>query len=325
MTTRTRYFLFGSAGILVAGLCTGLLAYYGGFPTVASTAYGPAELSYVPADADVVAYANVREVMTSELRARLKQVMPEHGQGQNEFEQKTGLNIESDVDHVVACVAPSASDRNGGMVLVRGRFDQVRLETLARQEGGVVEEYRGRRLIRTTHGSHGDTSAMLGFMEPGLAVFGDSATVKRAIDTHVGGGKNVTSNDALMTLMREMASGSNAWAIGRFDAIAKRANLPDNVSRQIPPLHWFAASGHVNGGISGMLRAEARDEQAAENLRDVLRGFVALIKLQSSAKPELQAMLQSIELGGTGKTVAISFSIPSAVIDALPRPKHPAG
>ena len=55
-----------------------------------------------------------------------------------------------------------------------------------------------------------------------------------------------------------------------------------------PPITWFSVSGHVNGGIAALLRAEARDEESANNLRDVVRGFLALAKLQASAKPEYQ-------------------------------------
>ena len=77
MTKKTRYFMGGSAAILVAGLGTGLVAYYGGgFPSLSASRSGPSELSYVPADAAVVAFANVREVMDSQLRQRLKAVLP---------------------------------------------------------------------------------------------------------------------------------------------------------------------------------------------------------------------------------------------------------
>ena len=65
------------------GLGTGLVAYYVGFPAGAFAGRGgPAELEYVPRDAAVIAYANVREVMTSELRQRLRSAipMPENGQ-----------------------------------------------------------------------------------------------------------------------------------------------------------------------------------------------------------------------------------------------------
>ena len=91
MTSKTRYFMGGSAAILVAGLGTGLVAYYGGgFPSLSASRSGPTELSYVPADAAVVAFANVREVMDSQLRQRLKLVLPQE-QGQKEFQEETGI------------------------------------------------------------------------------------------------------------------------------------------------------------------------------------------------------------------------------------------
>ena len=58
MTRRTRIFFAGSAAILVAGLCTGLVAYYtGGFQTVSASPIS-GEMRYVPADASLVAYAD---------------------------------------------------------------------------------------------------------------------------------------------------------------------------------------------------------------------------------------------------------------------------
>ena len=95
MTKKTRIFMTGSAAVLAGGLCTGLVAYYGaGFPAlVAST--GPTELSYVPADASVVAYADVKSIMQSDLRQRFTQSvpMPMGEEGQKEFYEKTGIDI----------------------------------------------------------------------------------------------------------------------------------------------------------------------------------------------------------------------------------------
>ena len=76
MTKRTRYFLAASAAVLAAGLGTGLVAYYtGGFQPVSASPVSN-ELRYVPADATVVAYADVRAIMDSDLRARLKDSLP---------------------------------------------------------------------------------------------------------------------------------------------------------------------------------------------------------------------------------------------------------
>ncbi len=76
MTKKTRYFMAGSTAVLAAGLGTGLIAYYaGGFEPVSASAVAN-ELRYVPADASLVAYADVRAIMDSELRTRLKAAMP---------------------------------------------------------------------------------------------------------------------------------------------------------------------------------------------------------------------------------------------------------
>jgi hypothetical protein len=313
MTKKTRLFLLIAAGVLVVGLGTGLIASYMGLPALAlGGAEGPDELQYVPADAAVVAYANVRDVMNSELRQKVRQIRPE-GERKDDFEEKTGIDIERDVDEVVAALAPAA-EHERALVIARGRFNEVRIEGLIREHGGQVANYKGKRLL--THAGEREHGEMaLAFVEPGLIAFGSASAVRQAIDRK-GGGSNITTNDEVMGLVRDIDDG-NAWAVGRFDAIAKSARLPREVAGQLPPINWFAATGHVNGGLRGLLRAEAVDEASAQNLRDVVRGFMALARLQSGARPELTAMMNSLELGGDGKTVSLAFAVPSEVIDLL--------
>lgn len=314
MTKQTRNFLVASAALLAVGLCVGLVAYYSGFAAggAAQESGELSELSYVPADAVVVAYANVRDVMDSELRERLQRVEPDSTARQR-FQEDTGIDIETDIDHVVASLMPGESV-DAGFVLLRGRFDDARLEQLARAHGADIEEYGGRRVWQL--GGDPDSESAVTFLEPGLALIGDLASVRRVID-HRESGPSVTSNAELMTLVREMDAGHNAWAVGQGEGLAGRAILPDEVSAQLPAIHRFAAGGRVNGGLTGTLRADARDEQSAQNLREVVRGFVALAKLQAGSRPAWQAVLESFQLGGAGSTVAISFTIPAEVIELL--------
>ena len=314
MTTRTRYFVIASLLVLTVGLGTGLVAYYTGFQVIGRRS-GPQELAYVPDRVAVVAYADVHQVMTSELRQKVHEAATVPEDGQKEFENQTGINIETDIDHIVACLDPGATGQNGaGMVLARGRFNDAKIESLMRAHGARVEDYRGKRLI-TAEEKHGSDTFSVAFIQPGLVAVGTTAMVKSAVDLQ-GGGANVTNNDEMMALVHSLESG-NAWAVGRFDALRSKAHLPDAMSSQIPPIKWFSVSSHVNGGISGVIRAETIDEQGATNLRDVVRGFMALAKMQAGSKPEYQAMLQSLELGGTGKTVALSFAVPSQVFDVI--------
>jgi hypothetical protein len=340
MTKKTRYFMGGSAAVLVAGLGTGLVAYYGaGFPSLSASRSGPSELSYVPAESAVVAFANVREVMDSQLRQRLKQVLPQE-QGQKEFQEQTGIDIERDIDYVVAAASAIGAANGGaeprGLVIARGRFNTTQLESLARQHGGVVEEYKGKRLVKSTgvrEESHVEAPApgteprverlrrphqaiVLAFLEPGLVGIGSEASIKSAIDAQLTA-HSITSNNEMMELISDIDLGNNAWAVGRFDAIVNQARLPKEISSKLPAIKTFAAMTHIDGGITGRLRAETHDDESANNLRQVVQGLLALGRMTND--PKATALMNSLQLTGTGKTVSLSFSVPSEVLDMIPQ------
>jgi hypothetical protein len=232
----------------------------------------------------------------------------------------TGINIETDIDQIVACVVPGADHDGGGVVVARGRFNDALLESLARQHGAEIEEYRGKRLMLMRVESGDVTierkSGALAFLEPGLIAVGDAATIKRAIDAQLTSA-SITANDEIMDLVADIDSTSNAWAVGRFDALARHANLPEQVSTHMPKLQWFAVTGYVNGGVSGTVRAEATDDKAAEDLRAVINGGLAFARMAGGNDPKVAAMLQSLQLTGSGRTVTLSFTVPAEVFDAI--------
>src|SRR5215472_7926858 len=150
MTTRTRYFVIVSLLVIGVGLGTGLVAYYVGVQGMPFARHaGPEELQYVPKDATVVAFANVQEIMHSDLRQKLHSALPMKENGQAELQNLTGINLETDVFRVVACVyADSGAQIPGeGMVLARGNFDEAKIESLMRDHGSHAEDYNGKRIL----------------------------------------------------------------------------------------------------------------------------------------------------------------------------------
>jgi hypothetical protein len=323
MTKSTRYFMAGSAAVMAAGLCTGLLAYYGGGFQALSASTGPTELQYVPADATVIAFADVRSIMDSEFRQRLKQNLPIPQDDKAEFQDKTGIDVEQDIDYVVAAMTAIDAGQPSGLVVARGRFDVVKLEGLAREHGGVVEEYNGKRIISATHGGDAPHSGTMAFLEPGLVAIGTTAAVRKAIDAQLSA-QSITTNSEMMDLVSDIERSNNAWAVGRFDVLASQAKLPEQVASRIPALKYFAAAGHINGGVSGMVRAEANDEKSAEDLRQVVNGLLALARLQGQNDPKIQAISQSLQLSGTGKTVSLSFTLPAELLQMVAPKAAPA-
>lgn len=322
MSTKTRYFVAISGAILAIGLGTGLVASYMGLPvSVFSSAAGPEELQYVPADAAVVAYANVRDVMNSQLRQRFKAIEPSHEQ-KNAFEEKTGLNFEEHVDSVVAAVMPKDGMANhpagAFLILARAQYNSERLQKLAVDHGAEVTDYQGKTLITHQDKDINDATPdnmAFGFLEADLVAFGTVEAVKASIDARASN-RNIVSNNEMMKLVNEI-NNANAWAVGRFDAIADKAGLPAEVRNAMPSISWFSAAGHINGGVSGTFKAEAKDEATAKNLRDVMGGFLAMAKMQAQNKPGMQQLADSLVISGDGNSVALAFDIPAEVLDVL--------
>jgi hypothetical protein len=162
----------------------------------------------------------------------------------------------------------------------------------------------------------------VGFLQPNLIALGHADLVRAAIDlsTNTSPAANVTSNAEVMELVRD-AAGDTAWVVGRFDAVSRRIGVPPAMRQQVPPLRMVAAKARINGGVKATVRAETADPAAADQLRDVIRGFVSLIRLQAGAKPEMQDLLKSIELGGRGSTVQLSFAMSAETFRAVvPQP-----
>lgn len=327
MTKRTRYFIFGAVGFLAVGLTVGLVAYYGGVRGFAEPA-GPTELRYVPSDAAVVAFANVKELMGSQFRQQMQGLEPmEHQQGRDEIREALGIDIQTDIDYVVACMLASPegdTTKRNAYVLARGNFDQPRIETFIRSKGGVEQVYNDKKMFVHPTESGTDTEMGVAFVEAGVVAMGSTTALKKVLDVQAGRAAAVITNQEVMDMIGRVESGNNAWAVGRFDVLSRQAHLPTEMAGQLPQVTWFSAGGHVNGGVNATVSLTARDEEAAKNLLQVATGFMALANMQANSKPELAALLKTVALNSdsSSNTVSLSFSLPSGTIDAL---KNAAG
>jgi|SRR5688572_9919850 len=325
MTKKTRTFVLAAAAVLFVGLAGGLIAYlaYNRIPGVGGGL--PPEMRYVPAEVALVAFADVNAVMNSELRrALMPSVDPESRKGRQMMNDFAGVDVEKQVHHIVAYVEPytppdpqtqTTPQMPRALVMVQGTFDPARIEAFIRERAVTIDEYKGRKIFVRSEDGH---EMAVGFIGSDLIAMGQSDLVRGVIDQSQGAGlaKNITSNSEMMTLIRDNA-GSTAWVVGQFSEISRRMRLPSGVAGQVPPVRLVAAKANINGGVKLAIRAETGDAAAADQLRDLVRGFIALGRLQAGSKPELENLLKTIELSGTNKTVRLSFALPADTVRAL--------
>lgn len=330
MAPNTRKFLVGSALVVAAGLCTGLVAYYSGVLPGRDAA--SSELAYIPADVSAVGFADVRHIMDSEFRQKLRSVMPT-GAEKDRLHDATGIDVERDIDVVVAGL--SADGTPGGVVILRGQFDQARIENVALAHGARQEQYGGRAMLlapaRDADGadalSHGPAHHVpsLAFLDDGLLAVGDVEDLRRAIDV-AATGAGVSNNADMMRVIDSVRGAGDAWLVGRADRMVNQPGLPEQLRGQFGGITWLSVAARIDSSVRGLVRAEARDEQSAEDLRAMLNGALAAARMFAGQDPRAAAALGSVQTSGTGLNIELSFEVPSTVLDMVPPGLHaPAG
>ena len=328
MTQRTRYVLVGSGLIVAVGLCTGVVAVYGGGLSARRTARGPAELAYVAPGTTAVAYADVRHIMNSQFRQHLRSTLPT-GQEQDKFLAETGIDIEHDIDTVLAGLSPLGFAGGGSVLFVRGRFDQAKIEGLATQHGATAETYKGKRLLLSpvppvsevtpqpssltapTHAEH--RGGGIAFLEPGLVALGSPDAIRRAIDA-AETENSVVSNATLMEAVGNVQNDSDAWIVGSPDVVAKSDQLPEMVRNQMASVEWFAFTAGIDDTVTCRLRAETRDAESGEQIRSAVNGALAVARMMSGKDARIDSLLNSIQTSGTGDAIDVSFTVPADVL-----------
>ncbi|HEX5107536.1 MAG TPA: hypothetical protein VFV95_03785 [Vicinamibacterales bacterium] len=326
MSKRTRVFVLVASAVLVVGLGTAGVASYMGVDGLGLFAAGASdELAYVPAGTEVIGFADVRQVLDSELGTRLQsRLIPPSQETQDNVFTQTGIDIRKDVDSVVVASLRGEAAGEMPLMLARGEFDQPRIESLLVSRGGEVSHHQNIRIVTLNQPEVG-----IGFLEARLVAVGNPAAVRLAVDTKTAGTGSVKDDAELMRLVHRVDNG-NTWTVARFDALQRRQQFPAQLAAQLPAITWFAASGQIGSGVSATLLAEAKDDQAAQNLREVIRGLLALARMQLGQQPDLASFVNSVELTGEGNTVSVAFSLPRETLDKLTalgaqRPAPPSG
>ena len=309
MSKRTRLFVVAALAMLAIGIGTAGLASYAGLnPANLLGRAATNDLAFVPGTAKFVAFADVRRVMDSDLRQQLVPSLDTSTAAKNPFQQ-IGLDLEKDVDSVVVASLPGTRPEGMPLLLAHGRFDVGLIEAQIRNAGGSPTTYGGVRMVA-------NDQMAVAFIATGFIAVGDPASVRLALDTKSSGAGAISADDAVMRLVRKVDA-ANTWVVANFEDLAAAKSLPGGVAGQLPAITWLAASGDVGDGLSAHVFAEGRDQRAAQDLQEVVRGFVALARMQSGQEAALSELLNSVELSSEGTTVTLSFAVPASFFERL--------
>jgi hypothetical protein len=135
----------------------------------------------------------------------------------------------------------------------------------------------------------------------------------------VGGGDAASALEGPLTgWINELPLDDTFWCVGSSEvAFARFMNRQGDDSPRIPPVQSFAVSGTLSSEVSMIARGRASDPEAARKLADVVRGAIALGSLQQESPPELQAILDSVQIEVLENEVLVSAAFPYETLRRL--------
>ena len=326
--TRSRLVVLSSLVVVGVGVVGALGALYFD-PARAAVGPLPAKGLALPGDTQFVMGFDVHRFVASPFYQRFGKDRQGQGRppGFTELEEKTGLNPERDVDRIVFAGRSVDKGPEGGVILVSGRFDRTKLSRAIETEskGVTFKSHEGTTVYLFREGA-GARSGAVAFLDDDTLVLGPRAGVEATITNYAGGKAPVRANASLMALLESVRPGSTFWAVGDQSVLSR---LPLSIpgaagqgSVSLPPIKSVVVTGDLEPMVAVELTGEAVDSKAAQNLADVVRGFVALASLQASQKPELKDLASAVSVTTDATRVHVNVRVPYELIDSL-APKRP--
>ena len=321
---RSRRLILTAAAISVLGVG---LAFSTRLTGTARAAVGPIppEALALPADSSVVMGFDVRALTGSQFYAKFGgEGEPGRVDALAEIERKTGLNPERDIDSVVIAIRANSTEPktegprphrvDNALVFVTGRFDAARLESSIPEAGKAQKERRdGVTIYREAAGT---SNAAVALLDAGILVAGDSASV----DTFLANrstGHGIRDSEALVAQLETIEPGSTFWAVGGPSVLSRVTSEVGGPAANLPAIKQVVAYGHLDPEVGVTATAEAADAKSATKIADVLRGFSAMLSLQSGQRAELQQIADSISVATEDDKVHVKATISHELIESL--------
>jgi hypothetical protein len=302
--------------LVVGGLGLGGVAHWTSRRVEAQAKALPPTLAWVPDAASMVGHVDLQSMFASPLGADWQERMEKHESFRelDEIRKAAGLDPQSDLNAATFCITaspaggePTTDKEERWGVAISGTFDSGRIVSALKQRAKLdQEDYRGTTIYRI-ESTEGEERA-LAFGDRSTLLLGQPSYVREMLDA--GSGRSTSAGNGLMERWGESAFLEQSfWLAGSPDGTVASA-LSGSPGRRLPPLRAFSVSGRFAAELRLRGRGKAFDAKSAVELADLVRGVVALGRLQANADPGMSAIVDSIQIGQVDEEVEISLAVP---------------
>jgi hypothetical protein len=298
------------ASVMLVVVCAGALP-----------AADPQLLNLVMPDAKILAGVNVDQAKTSPFGQYVLAQFQAQDQHLREFSAQTGFDPTRDL-HELLVASTGSQPHAPALTLARGTFSTDKINAAAQTAGATSETYKGVKIFEDPKKGAG-----YAFLNASLAVAGDVASVKGAIDRQTA---PAPLPAALLVQVNQLSIGEDAWAISEVPP--PNLMLPGNggtgpviatdVLQKIEQASGGVKLGPQAIAVTGKLQADTAMD--ARQIADLLQ-FLANLGRMQTQNSQVPSLLKSLVVTASGTMVNISLNVPEAEAETLfqlkPKPK----
>jgi len=280
----------------------------------------PDLINLVMPDAKVVSGVNITTAKGSPFGQFLLSQMQKDDQGLQELITTTGFGPRNDLYEVLmATVDPQ--QKNTGVVLAYGKFDINRILSAVQQKGdAVVAKYRG---FDTITSQKTTDTGLMGFLSNSLAVMGDQASVKAAMDRRAGGNK---ADQTLSARIIALSSQFDAWFFSDVPGASVTGRMPmpnlgggDGNNNMLQAILSTSGGIHFGSNLDIHGEAQTRSDKDAVALMNVVQFITSLIQMNRE-KPGAETaarLVDSLNVRTDKSKMTLDLSLPETDIEQL--------
>lgn len=263
----------------------------------------PALSTLVPADTTILIGLRVEDLMkTSTYQKHLanRAIGPI-----DDFAREFNLDVRKDLWEVLYI-----SNGKENIVLGRGKFSNE-AEPRINRPGATRTNYRGFTLV-------GDDKTSVLLMGPTLAGAGDTAGLKRIIDTR---DKTNGPPGVLAERMKEIPREAGMWSVFTGAPIPLPANATANMGNLVKVMNSVESGSiylDLRSGISGKAVGITPADKNAKELYDALRGMLGLARMMTDKEnSSLQRVYDGIRVTQDGRIVNLYIEEQEDAVNVL--------
>ncbi len=308
-----RHITFSAASLL-------LLASFGGSSAFAAD---PELMNLVMPDAKILAGVNATTTKISPFGQFVLSKVLLQGEEAQKFIAATGFNPLQDISEVLAATAADPANHTG-LLLVRGTFNVDKISAAVAGHPDVQSQtYGGATLFSLTNHKANATQA-LAFVGPTIAVAGDLASVKAAIDRSTG---TNSIDPALALKVNQLSESEDEWIVSSASvaslmpaAGATGTGPAAQVLSILKSVQSFTGGVKFGSDVQVSGHVVADTAQNATSLAAVVKLGVNLLSMNSgkdAQAAQLAQLLQNVQVTTSGPDLNLAMTLPETQLEAL--------